>query len=111
MGDEGWFQEANPPTYPYAPGVGINFVTNLQIDTLDFGTFHSYPEASPIYLRAPSRTDLHILMQSWGQTANESAWGVQWIADHATAQKNANKPVILGKYSSIASHMHHLLDG
>ena len=48
MGDEGWFQEANPPTYPYAPGVGINFVTNLQIDTLDFGTFHSYPEVRSI---------------------------------------------------------------
>ena len=44
MGDEGWFQEANPPTYPYAPDVGINFVTNLGIQSLDFGTFHSYPE-------------------------------------------------------------------
>jgi len=48
LGDEGWFQEANPPTYPYAPGVGINFVTNLAISTLDFGTFHSYPEVSNI---------------------------------------------------------------
>ena len=46
IGDEGWFQEANPPTYPYAPGVGINFSQNLQITTLDFGTFHSYPEVS-----------------------------------------------------------------
>ncbi len=44
IGDEGWFQEANPPTYPYAPGVGVDFVKNLQISTLDFGTFHSYPE-------------------------------------------------------------------
>ena len=44
MGDEGWFQEANPPTYPYAPGVGVNFATNLGIKSLDFGTFHSYPE-------------------------------------------------------------------
>ncbi|KLO06842.1 CEL4a mannanase [Schizopora paradoxa] len=79
MGDEGWFQEANPPTYPYAPGVGIDFVKNLQISTLDFGTFHSYPE-------------------SWGQQANESAWGLQWIADHATAQVNANKPVILEEF-------------
>lgn len=44
LGDEGWFQEANPPTYPYAPGVGIDFVKNLAITTLDFGTVHSYPE-------------------------------------------------------------------
>ncbi|KAL5526177.1 hypothetical protein ACEPAG_7516 [Sanghuangporus baumii] len=79
MGDEGWFELANPPTYPYAPGVGIDFVSNLGIETLDFGTFHSYPE-------------------SWGQSANESAWGVQWIADHASAQKTANKPVILEEF-------------
>lgn len=44
LGDEGWFQWASPPTYPYAPGVGIDFELNLQISTLDFGTFHSYPE-------------------------------------------------------------------
>jgi mannan endo-1,4-beta-mannosidase len=44
LGDEGWFQEANPPTFPYAPGVGVDFTKNLGIKTLDFGTFHSYPE-------------------------------------------------------------------
>ena len=44
IGDEGWFQWANPPTYPYAPGVGIDFDSNLEIETLDFGTFHCYPE-------------------------------------------------------------------
>ncbi|KZT38981.1 mannanase [Sistotremastrum suecicum HHB10207 ss-3] len=79
LGDEGWFQEANPPTYPYAPGVGIDFNLNLKISTLDYGTFHSYPE-------------------SWGQTANESAWGVQWIIDHAASQKSANKPVVLEEF-------------
>ncbi|KIJ37692.1 glycoside hydrolase family 5 protein [Sphaerobolus stellatus SS14] len=79
IGDEGWFQEANPPTYPYAPGVGVNFVNNLQISTLDFGTAHSYPE-------------------SWGQTANETLWGVDWITAHAAAQKTANKPVILEEF-------------
>jgi len=79
LGDEGWFQEANPPTFPYAPGVGIDFNKNLAITTLDFGTFHSYPE-------------------SWGQSANETAWGVQWITDHATSQKTANKPVILEEF-------------
>ncbi|KIJ27867.1 glycoside hydrolase family 5 protein [Sphaerobolus stellatus SS14] len=79
IGDEGWFQEANPPTYPYAPGVGVNFVNNLQISTLDFGTVHSYPE-------------------SWGQQANETLWGVDWITAHAAAQKTANKPVILEEF-------------
>ncbi|KZS88118.1 glycoside hydrolase family 5 protein [Sistotremastrum niveocremeum HHB9708] len=76
LGDEGWYQLANPPTYPYAPGVGIDFDLNLKITTLDYGTFHAYPER-------------------WGQADNESAWGSQWISDHATSQKNANKPVVL----------------
>jgi len=84
LGDEGWFQEANPPTYPYAPGVGINFVNNLQIGTLDFGTFHAYPE-------------------SWGQAANETLWGVDWIATHAAAQKAANKPVLLEEFGVTAN--------
>ena len=32
--------------------LGVNFTQNLQISTLDFGTFHSYPEVkiSPIVL-------------------------------------------------------------
>ena len=42
--DEGWFEVANPPTYPYAPGVGVNFTDNLSVETLDFGTLHAYPE-------------------------------------------------------------------
>lgn len=42
--DEGWFEVENPPTYPYAPGVGVNFTDNISIDTIDFGTFHAYPE-------------------------------------------------------------------
>ena len=49
IGDEGWFQWANPPTYPYAPGVGIDFDSNLEIETLDFGTFHCYPEVFPFF--------------------------------------------------------------
>ena len=46
LGDEGWFEEANPPSYPYAPSVGINFTSNLEVETLDFGTVHLYPEVS-----------------------------------------------------------------
>ena len=57
MGDEGWFQEANPPTYPYAPDVGINFVTNLSIKTLDFGTFHAYPEVRFLRPSIPEHSD------------------------------------------------------
>jgi len=79
VGDEGFFNEPSASTYPYQGSEGIDFNANLAVTSIDFGTFHSYPE-------------------SWGQTANETAWGTQWIADHATSQKNANKPVIIEEF-------------
>jgi len=79
LGDEGFYNQPGAPTYPYQGSEGIDFDANLAISTLDFGTFHAYPE-------------------SWGQAANAEAWGVQWIKDHATSQKTANKPVIIEEY-------------
>ncbi|KAG8711813.1 hypothetical protein FRC11_001769 [Ceratobasidium sp. 423] len=79
LGDEGFYNQANGPNYPYQGGEGIDFDANLKISTLDFGTFHSYPV-------------------SWGQSANATLWGVQWIKDHAASQKTANKPVIIEEF-------------
>ncbi|CAE6517793.1 unnamed protein product [Rhizoctonia solani] len=79
LGDEGFYNQANGPNYPYQGGEGIDFDANLKISTLDFGTFHSYPV-------------------SWGQSANATLWGVQWIRDHAASQKSANKPVIIEEF-------------
>lgn len=81
VGDEGFFNEPGNPSYPYQGGEGIDFNVNLNISTIDFGTFHLYPE-------------------SWGQSSNpsSSAWGSQWISDHATSQKSANKPVIMEEF-------------
>jgi mannan endo-1,4-beta-mannosidase len=80
VGDEGWIYSTNPPSYPYQGNViGIDFAANLAISTIDFGTFHLYPE-------------------SWGQTANPTSFGTQWITDHATMQKAANKPVIMEEF-------------
>ncbi|KAG8746347.1 hypothetical protein FRC10_005336 [Ceratobasidium sp. 414] len=106
LGDEGFYNQpyssdthaANGPNYPYQGGEGVDFDANLsesyilsrhanqspqtklglhffrtpELSTLDFGTFHAYPG-------------------SWGQSANATLWGVQWIKDHATSQKAANK--------------------
>ncbi|KAI0782501.1 glycoside hydrolase superfamily, partial [Irpex lacteus] len=68
-------QSPSNPSYPY------QLQRNLAVKTIDFGTFHLYPE-------------------SWGQSSNpsSSAWGSQWIADHATSQKAANKPVIIEEF-------------
>lgn len=32
-------------SYPYTYGEGLNFTTNLEIDTIDFGTLHLYPDS------------------------------------------------------------------
>ncbi|KIP03911.1 glycoside hydrolase family 5 protein [Phlebiopsis gigantea 11061_1 CR5-6] len=81
VGDEGFFNEPSNPSYPYQGGEGIDFNANLAISSIDFGTFHLYPE-------------------SWGQSSDPSSsvWGSQWISDHATSQKSANKPVIVEEF-------------
>lgn len=43
LGDEG-FGLAGDGSYPYQFGEGLDFVKNLGISTLDFGTFHMYPD-------------------------------------------------------------------
>ncbi|QRV79394.1 Cellulase (glycosyl hydrolase family 5 protein) [Ceratobasidium sp. AG-Ba] len=79
IGDEGFYNQPNGPNYPYQGGEGVDFDANLKISSIDFGTFHAYPG-------------------SWGQSANATLWGVQWIKDHAASQKAANKPVIIEEF-------------
>ncbi|KAF8883320.1 CEL4b mannanase [Gymnopilus junonius] len=79
VGDEGFFNEPTAATYPYQGSEGVDFVANLAVSTIDFGTFHSYPD-------------------SWGLTGQEGSWGSQWIIDHQTAQANAKKPVIMEEF-------------
>ncbi|KAK0463815.1 mannanase [Desarmillaria tabescens] len=79
IGDEGFYNEPNAPTYPYQGSEGIDFDANLAISSIDFGTFHSYP-------------------MSWGQTSDPQGWGTQWIADHATSMTAAGKPVIMEEF-------------
>ncbi|CAE6435346.1 unnamed protein product [Rhizoctonia solani] len=85
MGDEGFYNQPSAPTYPYQGSEGIDFDANLKISSIDFGTFHSYPE-------------------HWGQSSNVVGWGAQWIKDHATSQKAANKPVILEEFGVTSAY-------
>ncbi|KAG6840742.1 hypothetical protein C0991_004651 [Blastosporella zonata] len=84
IGDEGFYNQPSASTYPYQGSEGIDFAVNLAISTIDFGTFHSYPEP-------------------WGQSANATLWGAQWIIDHAASQNATNKPVILEEFGVTAS--------
>jgi mannan endo-1,4-beta-mannosidase len=89
LGDEGFFNQANGPNYPYQGSEGVDFDANLsknssfilvsfrrgfstEISTLDFGTFHSYPIG-------------------WGQTSDPAAWGVQWIKGQSEQHGNFRK--------------------
>ena len=97
LGDEGWFAgetgkaysgmanwtyhaDWQDPSYAYAGVEGIDFVQNLMIPTLDYGTFHLYPD-------------------SWKY--NET-WGNTWISQHDDAGRKANKPVIFEEYGTEA---------
>ncbi|KAG8769397.1 hypothetical protein FRC16_006718, partial [Serendipita sp. 398] len=84
LGDEGFFNQPSSSSYPYQGGEGIDFTANLAISTLDWGTVHMY-------------------VIPWGITTGYQAWGVQWIKDHATAQKSANKPVVIEEYGLTTS--------
>ncbi|CAG9949782.1 unnamed protein product [Clonostachys rosea f. rosea IK726] len=69
LGDEG-MGLAGDTSYPYTFWEGTDFAKHLTIPTLDFGTFHLYPN-------------------SWGVSYD---WGNQWVKDHAAACVAANKP-------------------
>ncbi|CAK7237571.1 hypothetical protein SEUCBS140593_010015 [Sporothrix eucalyptigena] len=85
LGDEGWFgpeagyREADgSSSLAYETHGGVDFWGNLNISTLDYGTFHLYPS-------------------TWGYPFS---WGNQWIAQHADAGNRAKKPVVLEEYGS-----------
>ncbi|KAL4907764.1 mannan endo-1,4-beta-mannosidase B [Aspergillus multicolor] len=83
LGDEGWLC---PPegdgSYAYDCSEGVDFVKNLEIETLDYGTFHLYPE-------------------SWGY---EYAWGSDWVRQHDAIGKRFNKPVVFEEYGTPLNH-------
>ena len=44
LGDEG-FGVPGATSYPYGTSEGVDFVKNLNVSTLDFGTYHMYPDS------------------------------------------------------------------
>jgi mannan endo-1,4-beta-mannosidase len=77
LGDEGWFGPADgytdgdPSSVAYLANYnGVDFVANLQIQTLDYGVFHLYPNL-------------------WGYPYE---WGNLWIQQHDDAGANVRLP-------------------
>ncbi|KAF2834165.1 glycoside hydrolase family 5 protein [Patellaria atrata CBS 101060] len=85
LGDEGFGPDpAGDGSYPYQTSEGSDWRENLKIKTLDFGTFHLYPD-------------------SWG-TNHE--WGNRWIKTHGDACRAAGKPCMLEEYGSTPENQH-----
>lgn len=80
LGDEGWFTPAQGygDSYLYSGDLGIDWVSNLKISTIDYGTIHMYPV-------------------SWGEA---DSWGNTWVSQHATQAKNVGKPVVLEEFGT-----------
>jgi mannan endo-1,4-beta-mannosidase len=74
IGDEGFGPDsAGDGSYPYqAAAGGYVWADTLNITTIDFGTFHLYPD-------------------SWGQPYD---WGNLWVKTHAARCVDANKPCL-----------------
>lgn len=83
LGDEGWFA---PPygdgSYAYSASEGVDFIKNINILTLDYATFHMYPD-------------------QWGY---DYSWGSQWIEQHSAAGRSAGKLLVLEEYGSKINH-------
>jgi mannan endo-1,4-beta-mannosidase len=57
LGDEG-FGLPGDTTYPYQTSEGVDFVKNLAIKDLDFGTFHMYPDSCALHPRPTLSIDI-----------------------------------------------------
>ncbi|PSR90352.1 glycoside hydrolase superfamily [Coniella lustricola] len=85
LGDEGWFAtpdaayiSGDDGTSAYDGSSGVDFMANLRISSLDYGTFHLYPD-------------------SWGYNYS---WGNEWILQHDAVGRKMGKPVVLEEYGA-----------
>lgn len=78
LGSEGFFKRNNNEDWTYNGGEGVDWDRIITLPNINYGTFHLYPE-------------------HWGKH-NAEEWGTQWIKDHASAAKKANKPAVLEEY-------------
>jgi mannan endo-1,4-beta-mannosidase len=81
LGDEGFFARKDDSNWAYNGTSGVDFERNLAVETIDFGTYHLYPD-------------------DWGESWSQDpeAMGLKWIEDHIAAGAKARKPVILEEY-------------
>lgn len=77
-GDEG-FLNRNSSRYGYGGNEGVDWERIIKIPTIDYGTYHLYPE-------------------KWGWKDDILNSGIEWIKTHLKIAKEVGKPVILEEY-------------
>ena len=79
LGSEGFFRRESDQ-WTHNGQAGVDWESIIALDTIDFGTFHLYPE-------------------HWGIPDSEFVqWGTRWITEHAEAARLAGKPIVLDEY-------------
>ena len=79
LGDEGFFKRDGAKynwDWNYSGGEGVDWDKLITIPTLDYGTFHLYPDG-------------------WNESVD---WGTKYIKDHIEAANAVNKPAVLEEY-------------
>lgn len=76
VGDEGFLKRRLPRNFLYDGSSGIDAKTLLEILSVDFGTFHLYPQA-------------------WKQNRS---FGRRWIQQHLALARRAGKPMLLEEF-------------
>jgi mannan endo-1,4-beta-mannosidase len=79
VGDEGFFNRAGGSGEQYNGKDGADHEAFLALDSIDFGTFHLYPDL-------------------W---STGLPWSNQWITDHLEAAQRAGKPTVLEEYGLV----------
>jgi mannan endo-1,4-beta-mannosidase len=77
LGDEGLFYKHGSGDL-YDGSHGVDWVANLAVEGIDFGTFHFYP-------------------QDWGH-ATDLNFATRWIRDHVSAAQPLNKPALMEEF-------------
>jgi mannan endo-1,4-beta-mannosidase len=79
VGDEGFFNRPGQSSEQYNGKDGADHEAFLALDSIDFGTFHLYPD-------------------HWNTGMK---WGNTWITDHIAAAQKAGKPTVLEEYGVV----------
>lgn len=86
-------------SYPFGYSEGSDFAKALSIETIDFGTFHLYPDSCMSSRPWPSP---NALANKAGGTNND--WGNLWVTSHGAACKAAGKPCLFEEYGVTSNH-------